>query len=135
MVRSTHILRIIENENLVDNARVQGDILLSGILRLAREFPDLVFNPRGRGLMCAFDAPDSKTRDRIIQALVREKLLIVGCGIRGVRFRPHLIVSEDEIQFGLDIIRTVVRKRDLWLKTSCASPFFLQARIACKRLT
>ena len=70
---------------------------------------DLVSNPRGRGLMCAFDASDSETRDRIILALVREKLLIAGCGIRGIRFRPHLIITEDEVRHGLDIIRRVLK--------------------------
>jgi len=111
MVRSTYILRIIEAENLVENARIQGEILLDGIQKLSEEFPDLVSNPRGRGLMCAFDAPDSKTRDRIISALVREKLLIVGCGIRGIRFRPHLVIDENEVRHGLDIIRFVLQKR------------------------
>jgi L-lysine 6-transaminase len=111
MVRSTHILRIIESENLVENARIQGEVLLGGIQALAGEFPDLVSNPRGRGLMCAFDAPDSETRDRMVRAFVREKLLIVGCGIKGIRFRPHLIIREDEIRHGLDIIRRVLRER------------------------
>jgi L-lysine 6-transaminase len=87
------------------------ELLLGGIRELAGKFPDLFFNPLGRGLMCALDAPDSETRDRIIRAPVWEKLLIVGCGIRGVRFRPHLIVSEDEIKYSLDIIRNVLKER------------------------
>ena len=111
MVRSTHILRIIESERLVENARVRGEVLLGGIQELAEEFPGMVSNPRGRGLMCAFDAPDSEIRDRMIRALVQEKLLIVGCGIKGIRFRPHLIVSEDEIKYGLNIIRNVLKER------------------------
>jgi L-lysine 6-transaminase len=111
MARSRYILQILEEENLVENARIQGEVLLTGIQKLADDFPDLVSNPRGRGLMCAFDAPDSKTRDRIVQALVREKLLIVGCGINGIRFRPHLIIREEEIRLGLDIIRHVLKNR------------------------
>jgi len=111
MVRCNYILQIIEEENLVENARIQGDILLSGICKLAEEFPRLVSNPRGRGLMCAFDAPDSRIRDRIVQAIVQEKVLIVGCGIQGIRFRPHLIVKEDEIQLGLDTIRRVLNRQ------------------------
>jgi L-lysine 6-transaminase len=111
MVRSTYILRIIEEEKLVENARIQGEVLLDGLQKLAWEFPDLVSNPRGRGLMCAFDAPDSRTRDYVVRALVRDKLLIVGCGVKGIRFRPHLNVREDEIRHGLDIIRTVLKER------------------------
>ena len=68
MVRFTHILRIIEEENLVENARVQGEVLLAGLQGLARDFPDLVSNPRGKGLMCAVDAPDSDIRDQMVRA-------------------------------------------------------------------
>ena len=112
MVRCTHILRIIEEEQLVDNARVQGALLLAELQKLAAEFPHLVTNPRGRGLMCAFDAPDSHTRDQLVKAFFLGKLLLVGCGSRSIRFRPHLIVTAAEIAQAMDIIRDVMRKGD-----------------------
>jgi len=110
MVRCTHILRIIKEENLVENARIQGDLLLKGLQTLAQEFPDRVANPRGRGLMCAFDAPDSDLRDQLIKAFFQEKLLMVGSGEKTIRFRPHLVVTADEIGEGIDIMRRVLRK-------------------------
>jgi len=110
MVRCTQILRIIEEENLVENARIQGELLQKGLQALAREFPDIVSNPRGRGLMCAFDAPNSDLRDQLLKALLQEKLLLVGSGEKSVRFRPHLVVTADEIGAGIDTIRRVLRK-------------------------
>jgi L-lysine 6-transaminase len=110
MVRATHILRIIEEENLLKNARLQGDLLLTEIQHLALDFPDVVCNPRGRGLMCAFDVPDNETRDKLLQAFLQEKLLMAGCGEKAIRFRPHLNVSDDEIMQGVGIIRKVLRK-------------------------
>jgi L-lysine 6-transaminase len=62
--------------------------------------------------MCAFDAPDSRTRDQLVKAFFAEKLLLVGCGSRSIRFRPHLVVSSEEIQQGLDIIRRILQKGD-----------------------
>ena len=112
MVRCTHILRIIEEEQLVENARVQGVLLLAELQKLAAEFPHLVTNPRGRGLMCAFDAPDSHTRDQLVKAFFQQRLLLVGCGSRSIRFRPHLIVTAGEIAKAMDIIRDVMRKGD-----------------------
>ncbi len=109
MARFTHILRIIAEERLVENARVQGDLLLRELQTLAAEFPDIISNPRGRGLMCAMDAPDSGTRDRLLIAFLQEKLLIVGSGERSIRFRPHLVVTEDEILQGIGIIRGVLK--------------------------
>ncbi len=110
MVRCTHILRIIEEEKLVENARIQGDLLLSELQSLANDFPQFVSNPRGKGLMCAFDVPDTETRDRLIRSLLQKKVLMVGCGEKTIRFRPHLIVTADEIRHGIDIIRRVVKK-------------------------
>ena len=112
MARCTRILRIIEEEKLVDNAAVQGKLLGRELETLARDFPALVANPRGLGLMRAFDAPDSATRDRLLQAFLREKLLLVGCGERSIRFRPHLVVKEEEILEGLEIIRRILKKGD-----------------------
>jgi L-lysine 6-transaminase len=112
MVRCTYILRIIEEERLVENARVQGELLLRELRGLAAEFPGAISNPRGRGLMAGVDAPDSGTRDRLLIAFVREKLLMVGSGERSIRFRPHLVVTADEILQGMAIIRTVLKKGD-----------------------
>ncbi|MEJ2691068.1 MAG: aminotransferase class III-fold pyridoxal phosphate-dependent enzyme, partial [Deltaproteobacteria bacterium] len=103
----------------VDNARQQGTLLLGELQKLAQEFPAVISNPRGLGLMCAFDTPDSNSRDRLLKALLQEKLLMVGCGEKGIRFRPHLTVSADEIRQGLDIIRRVLKKGtylglDIW---------------------
>src|SRR5882762_7847936 len=53
-VRSTHYLRIIEAEKLVENARRKGEIFLIGLRGLARKHP-MVTAVRGRGLMLAFD--------------------------------------------------------------------------------
>ncbi|HEX8947537.1 MAG TPA: L-lysine 6-transaminase [Dissulfurispiraceae bacterium] len=112
MVRCACILRVIEEEQLVENARIRGELLLRELQRLAEEFPGVVSNPRGRGLMCAFDAPDNRTRDQLVEALFLEKLLVVGSGGSSIRFRPHLIVTADEIGQGIDIIREVLKKGD-----------------------
>ena len=110
MVRATHILRIIQEEDLLHNARVQGRLLETELRKLALDFPDVVFNPRGRGLMCAFDVRDSETRDKLLQSFLQEKLLIAGCGEKAIRFRPNLNVNGDEIMQAIAIIRRVLEK-------------------------
>src|SRR5437762_5008176 len=50
MVRATHYLRIIEQERLVENARVIGAAFLEG-LRALRAAEPLIEAPRGRGLV------------------------------------------------------------------------------------
>ena len=112
MVRCTHILRIIEEEHLVENARIQGELLLRQLEQLASEFPRIISNPRGRGLMCAVDAPDSGVRDQLVKTSLQQKLLIIASGQKSIRFRPHLVVTADEIMEGIQIIRGVLKKGD-----------------------
>jgi L-lysine 6-transaminase len=112
MVRSTHILRIIEEEHLVENARIQGELLLGQMEQLASEFPQVISNPRGRGLMCAIDAPNSGVRDQLVKTLLQQKLLIIASGENSIRFRPHLVVTAGEIMEGIQIIRKVLKKGD-----------------------
>lgn len=96
MARSTKILEAIKEENLIANASKMGKELKDVLLRLQEDFP-IISNVRGLGLMCAFDLPDGKTRDRLRSAAFEEGLLLLGCGVKSVRFRPVLCVTEEEI--------------------------------------
>jgi L-lysine 6-transaminase len=102
MVRSTRILQIIEEEKLVDNAAKMGKVFLEGLMNLAELFPGLINNPRGLGLMLAFDAASPDLQGKIWQAFYNEGLLCLTCGKLGIRFRPHLDITEEEIKVGLD---------------------------------
>ncbi len=108
MVRSKHILRIIEEENLVENSRVVGEYLLHKLKEIQKDFPDMVRNARGLGLMCSFDLPSAETRNRFKDACFKEKLIILGCGEKSIRFRPPLNITKEEIDNGLNIVRKVL---------------------------
>ena len=104
ILRFQLIMEVIEKENLVENARVVGEYLLKGLQHLEAQFPDLVSNARGRGLMCAIDLPSGEQRDMMREVLYDDGLIILACGDRSIRFRPHLNVSREEIQIALDKI-------------------------------
>lgn len=110
MVRFKYILEIIEEENLVENARVQGEFLLNELKKLSVTYPKHVSNVRGKGLMCAFDLNDESSRNLFLSELQKEKVLILGCGEKSVRFRPHLIINCDEILLGIERIKKVLEK-------------------------
>lgn len=108
MVRSKFILDVIKNENLVDNARVVGEHLKHQLILIQNEFPKLINNARGLGLMCSFDLPTNKLRNQFRETCYNEKLMILGCGEKTIRFRPALNITESEIDDGLTIIRKVL---------------------------
>ncbi|HTX99929.1 MAG TPA: L-lysine 6-transaminase [Bacteroidota bacterium] len=110
MVRSTRYLEIIEEENLVENARVVGEHLLVRIQELAEEFPGIISNPRGLGLFAAFDASDTAKRNAVRNMCFENGLIILPSGDRSIRFRPALNVSKAEIDEGIEIIRQAIKK-------------------------
>jgi L-lysine 6-transaminase len=108
MVRSRRILEIFEADGLFDHAAKVGDFFFSGLRDLGQRNAELVSNVRGRGLMCALDLPDSAARDRVIAGLRDERVLVLACGDRSVRFRPALSVTEDELRTGLAALDRVL---------------------------
>lgn len=104
MVRATKVLEVMDSDRLVENARVVGEFLLAGIEDLGRRFPALVGEPRGRGLMCAFDLPNSEMRTKALDALRDAGVLLLACGEKTIRFRPYLDVTREDLTRGLDAI-------------------------------
>ncbi len=108
MVRSKFILDVIHNDNLVENSRIVGEHLKNELLKLQNDFPSLISNARGLGLMCSFDLPSNELRNKFREIAYKEKLIILGCGERSIRFRPPLTITKDEVDEGLHIIRKVL---------------------------
>ncbi len=107
MVRFGKYLDVIEDENLVENAAVQGAFLLEQLEELAVTFPQ-VTNARGKGLMCAFDLPSGAERDTFLSRLYEAGVVMLGCGDNSVRFRPSLNITREELTAGLDLVRSVL---------------------------
>ena len=105
MVRCEQYLEIIEEERLVENAKVVGAHLLAGLQEMAKEFTGLVSNVRGRGLFLAFDLPDKGLRDRTLAACLDQGLIGLASGAAAIRFRPSLALSKDEADEGVSKLR------------------------------
>ncbi len=101
MVRATRVLEIIAADRLVDNAASQGAYLLAGLQELARQFPALVSQVRGRGLMLAFDCPHHEARHALLLALRERGLLVLPCGPQGIRLRPFLDLAREDADLAL----------------------------------
>ncbi|MBS1913533.1 MAG: L-lysine 6-transaminase [Bacteroidetes bacterium] len=108
MVRFTKFLEIIEEENLVRNARTVGGHLMTRLAELTAEYPGLVSNARGRGLFCAVDIATAQERDLLRQKCYDKGLLILGCGDRSIRFRPALNITAAQIDEGMAMIREAI---------------------------
>jgi len=104
MVRATKYLQIMDEDNLIENAASVGDYLQSKIHALRDKYAGKVTNSRGKGLMCAFDLPSPEVRSKFLSKVKENGVLIVGCGVRSVRFRPPLNLTRADVDEGLAII-------------------------------
>jgi len=109
MVRFTIYLEIIERENLLDQVKENGAYLKLGLESLQKNYPETVFNVRNRGLFGAFDLKSGEERDKSIELIVKEGAIMLGCGTKSIRFRPHLNVSRTEIDQGIDMINQALK--------------------------
>jgi L-lysine 6-transaminase len=98
MVRATRIFEVIEERGLIPRAGILGAALLGLLNDLARSHPGVVRDPRGRGLLAAFDLPGTAFRNDFLRRLrERERVLLLPGGACAVRFRPSLTVTEEEL--------------------------------------
>ena len=104
MVRFTIYLEIIEKENLVQNANDMGKHLSKCLNDLQANHPNIVSNVRNKGLFGAFDLNDGEQRDSLVGAILNEGAMMLGCGTKSIRFRPHLNITEQEMNDGFSMI-------------------------------
>ena len=110
MVRARRVLEVMEAEGLIARATTAGAHLLGLLGVLAERFP-VVTEVRGRGLMCAFSLPSKEIRDAVVTALREdERVLLLGCGSRSIRFRPSLTVSEGDLAAGVAAVDRVLER-------------------------
>jgi L-lysine 6-transaminase len=108
MVRVRRVLEVMEQDGLIARAGVLGGRLIGLLSGLAARHAT-VTHVRGRGLMCAFSLPDKGTRDVVLARLRdEERVLLLGCGQRSIRFRPALTISESELEAGVAALDKVL---------------------------
>jgi L-lysine 6-transaminase len=107
MVRSIHCMTIIEKENLIENARMMGERFLGALQKIAADEP-LITAPRGRGLLLAFDLPDTAARDRLWKSCYAVGLMINRCGSKSIRLRPVLDVKPAAVDEATQLLRNAI---------------------------
>src|SRR5438067_7412644 len=110
MVRSTHYLRIVDKQHLVENAAKVGGYFLDQLRDLQKE-ESLISAARGRGLFLAFDLPDPKTREEFWHGFFDLGVLTLRSGENSIRFRPALDITAEVIDEAMELMRKYCRKR------------------------
>jgi 4-aminobutyrate aminotransferase len=109
-------LEVIQDEGLVENAKVRGEQLIKGAREIARQTSNTkngskITDVRGLGLMVGSEFktdegnPDSATAHAVQKAAEERGLLLLVCGpyFNVVRMIPPLIVNEEQVEQGLSL--------------------------------
>jgi L-lysine 6-transaminase len=107
MVRCARYIEIIEQDDLLANARETGSYLLDRLRDLEARF-EVVSNVRGLGLMCALDLPDAQSRNKVQTGLVEQRALILPCGPTSLRFRPTLDFERKHVDLAIAKLTNVL---------------------------
>ncbi len=108
MARCQLYLEVIEEDNLIENARREGALLLAGLERMQEDLDGLITNARGQGLMCAFDLTPAVDRRTFLNKALEEKVVMLPCGERSVRFRPPLSIDREVLEEGLRRVKRAI---------------------------
>jgi acetylornithine/N-succinyldiaminopimelate aminotransferase len=113
------ILDVIERERLAENARVVGEFLLDELRRLKKEYPQIVRDVRGFGLMIglefepefpAFAHEEKSPAIQVVNRLHKAGVLTVPAATSVVRLLPALNLRQSEAEEGLRAIKEVVEE-------------------------
>ncbi len=113
------VIRVIERERLLDNALRLGNYILKRLNEFKEEYR-LVGDVRGKGLMIGMELvrdretkePASQEAKEIISECFKRGLAIISCGVSTVRIFPPLIITEDLVEKGLNILEDVIKSKD-----------------------
>ena len=102
----------MQTQDLPGKARRIGEIMLPRLQKLAETYPTIA-DVRGRGAMVAIELtkpgtldPAPATAAAVAAACHKQGLVVLTCGTFGnvLRFLPPLVIGEDLLEEGLNIL-------------------------------
>jgi len=114
------IIEVVQREKLADNARNVGNYLRTGLQGLAKQYPGVIHNVRGLGLMLGLELtpnlqnlPGDSNKSQAVRfahLLHSSGLLGIPAGTQIMRLLPPLNLRLAEAEEGLKIVESVVAR-------------------------
>ena len=101
---ATAVVNHLQDENVADRVVVAGKLLIDGLHKIKVKYSELVGPVRGKGLLCAFELDSDQMVTKVTDAALNRGLLVTPTRNRIIRLIPPLIVTEEEIARGLELL-------------------------------
>ncbi|HEC42576.1 MAG TPA: aspartate aminotransferase family protein [Bacteroides sp.] len=113
VVAAIESLKIIQKEQLTEQASRMGDILMPGLKRIREKYPDVLGCLHGKGLVAGIQVvkkgtkdPDPETAFKINEKCFQKGLLMfapVGPGGECLKISPPLVITEEALKESLEV--------------------------------
>ncbi len=100
-------LDVLRDEGLVENARARGEQLLAGVRAVASDYPSVVREARGLGLLVGMELRSEGYAGTIVPEMLKAGVTTAWTlnAQRVIRLEPPLVVTAAEIERGLAALR------------------------------
>lgn len=110
-------IRAIREENMLENSRLRGEQLMTGLRHLQEQYP-VIGDVRGLGLMIGVEfrdaqgKPNKPVAKEVMHACLDHKLLLITCGPwdNTIRFIPPLVVNQEQVKQSLEVFDKALRE-------------------------
>ncbi len=102
------VLRVLDEEKLVDGARAKGEALRAMLGELVRDLPDTCESVRGEGLLWGLVLKPGLVARDVLPKVQEAGVLLTAAGERVLRFSPPLTVSVAELEEGVRAVRAAL---------------------------
>jgi ornithine--oxo-acid transaminase len=101
-------MRVLKEEGMIENARLMGRRFLEGLMKI---HSPRIKEVRGRGLMTAVEFhPEAGGARSYCSRLAQKGILCKETHIDTIRFAPPLIIRENEVDWALERIQSVIEE-------------------------
>ena len=106
-------LRYFEDDHLMNETKIKGEIMRQALQQIADQYPDLGFEVRGKGMMQALDVKNGVLSKAIAKDCFENGMLFGPCGIGGevMKMIPPLTIPEEDLYAGLEILKAAVERQ------------------------
>ncbi len=105
------VLETLEKEGILSNVVARGEQLRKHLRAIALNYPETFTEVRGWGLINGLQIHPQQDLNsiEIVKAASKEGLLLAPAGPKVLRFVPPLIISETEVEEGMETLKSVMK--------------------------
>ncbi|MCD6388875.1 MAG: aspartate aminotransferase family protein [Desulfobulbaceae bacterium] len=102
------VIKYLVDHNISTNVDRMGRLAMKKMGQFQQDFPNTINDVRGKGLLLLIEFKEEDTATRVSDECLQQKLFVRQTQGDGIRIFPALNIKEDEMEEGLEILRSAI---------------------------